>query len=408
MSVLAKTDGEGALPLDGSERRTVPAAGPSAPAAGPSGEVEGGAGSDESLQRAREARIALSLTTEPGDPEVGLSVQRWGAEQAWRRAKAASAKARELPAEAVAEQLRRGQAVGARCVIPGDPQWPSQLDDLGAGTPLLLWVRGAPVRSALLRSVGIVGARSCTRYGREQAETLASDLALRGWSVVSGGAFGIDAAAHLGAMAVGGVTVVVSAAGVDQVYPRAHDRLFGRVIERGAVVSEYPLGAAPLRHRFLARNRLIAALTRGTVIVEAAQRSGARGTAAAASELNRHVMAFPGPVTSDMSVGCHQLIRTAEAVLVCHAGEVIELLSPLSGESDEVTTGEADRTRELLKLLAAKGPLMDTVIAAALSGNPDEVTAQLSAMEGQGILQRHPRGWAVAPAVLERVAHIGW
>lgn len=367
-----------------------------------------GQGDEQSQHRARRARIALSLLAEPGDPEVGLSVQRWGAEQAWQRLRAEKSGAREPAADAVDEQLRRAGALGARCVIPGDPQWPSQLDDLGVGTPLLLWVRGAEVRTALLRSVAIVGARACTRYGREQAETLASDLALRGWAVVSGGAFGIDAAAHVGAMAVGGVTVAVSAAGVDQVYPRAHDRLFSRVIERGAVISEYPLGSAPLRHRFLARNRLIAALTRGTVLVEAAQRSGARGTAAAAATLNRHVMAFPGPVTSDMSTGCHQLIRSSEAVLVSHAGEVIELLSPLAGEIDGTAESGVDHTREVLKLLAAKGPLRESAMAAALAVTPDEVTARLSAMEGQGILLRDQRGWSVVPAVLERVARIGW
>lgn len=390
VSAVADAGGEASLPLD---------------IAGAAGE---GLHRQRDLSESLRARIALSLTTEPGDPEVGFAVQCWGAQQAWERAQASSAKARELAADAVDEQLRRGKALGAVCVVPGDPQWPSQLDDLGAGSPLLLWVRGALVRSALLRSVAIVGARSCTRYGREQAETLASDLALRGWTVVSGGAFGIDAAAHVGAMAVGGVTVVVSAAGVDQVYPRAHDRLFTKVIERGAVVSEYPLGSAPLRHRFLARNRLIAALTRGTVIVEAARRSGARGTASAASALNRHVMAYPGPVTSDMSIGCHDLIRGAEAVLVSHAGEVIELLAPLAGEAGGSVGQEAEQTREILKLLAAKGPMLEPAIASALPGTPDEIAANLSAMEGKGILQRQPRGWAVVPAVLERVAHIGW
>lgn len=397
VSALAETD-DGSLPIE-----HVAAPGGSALSGGGHDSVD-----DTTRQKERHARIALSLTVEAGDPEVALSVQRWGPYEAWERARVASPKARELPTEAVAEQLRRGQAIGARCVIPGDPQWPSQLDDLGVGVPLLLWVRGVDVRTHLLRSVAIVGARSCTRYGREQAETLASDLALRGWTVVSGGAFGIDAAAHAGALAVGGVTVVVSAAGVDQVYPRAHDRLFTRVIQTGAVVSEYPLGSAPLRHRFLARNRLIAALTRGTVIVEAAQRSGARGTASAASALNRHVMAFPGPVTSDMSVGCHHLIQSAEAVLVSHAGDVIEMLAPLAGDEDPETVGEAERTREVLKLLAARGPLMEAAIASALCGSPDEVRAQLSVLEGRGILHRQPRGWAVVPAVLERVAHIGW
>ena len=193
MSALAQPDDEGTLPI------------PAEPLAEEA--------TAEDRLRERRARIALSLVTEPGDAEVGLNVQRWGAVQAWQRVRAESGKARELTADSVHDQLRRAEAVGASCVIPGDPQWPSQLDDLGSGTPLLLWVRGNPVRTALLRSVAIVGARSCTRYGRAQAETLASDLALRGWTVVSGGAFGIDAAAHVGAMAVGGVTVAAEPSG---------------------------------------------------------------------------------------------------------------------------------------------------------------------------------------------------
>lgn len=352
----------------------------------------------------RQARIMLTLASEPGDRSVGMQVRRWGAVQTWQRMKEESAAARNLPNTAADDQLRRARAFGARCVIPGDDQWPSQLDDLQEAAPLLLWVRGLEVRAPLLRSVAIVGARACSRYGRDQAELLATDMALRGWTVVSGGAFGIDAAAHHGALVVGGTTVVISAAGIDQVYPRAHDDLFLRVETSGAVISEYPLGSPPLKHRFLARNRIIAALTRGTVIVEAAQRSGARGTASAAAALNRHVMAFPGPVTSDLSTGCHRLIRDGEAVLVTHAGECLELLTPLAGESDE---SEAP-AKEVLSLLAARGPLLEPAITSALKSRPDEVAVRLSSMEGAGILQRQPRGWVVAPAVLERVASIGW
>lgn len=352
----------------------------------------------------RRARIMLTLASEPGDRAVGAQVRRWGAEQAWQRLQLESTAARNLPSRAADDQLRRAAAFGARCVIPGDAQWPSQLDDLQEAAPLLLWVRGVEVRTALLRSVAIVGARACSRYGREQAELLATDLALRGWTVVSGGAFGIDAAAHHGALAVGGTTVVVSAAGIDQVYPRAHDNLFLRVESSGAVISEYPLGSPPLKHRFLARNRIIAALTRGTVIVEAAMRSGARGTASAATALNRHVMAFPGPASSDLSTGCHRLIRDGEAVLVTHAGDCLELLTPLAGEPDEPESP----AKEVLSLLAARGPLLEPAITSALKGAPEEVAVRLSSMEGAGILQRQPRGWVVAPAVLERVANIGW
>ena len=153
------------------------------------------------------------------------------------------------------------------------------------------------------RSVAIVGSRASTAYGEHVAGELGHQLAERGWTVVSGGAFGIDAAAHRGALAAEAPTVAVLACGVDRPYPAAHGALLHRIAETGLLVSEWPPGAAPHRHRFLVRNRLIAALTRGTVVVEAAARSGAQATARRARKLGRQVLVVPGPVTSAMSVG---------------------------------------------------------------------------------------------------------
>lgn len=186
--------------------------------------------------------------------------------------------------------------------------------------------------TAMVTMVSVVGARACTGYGSYTAGTIGSDLASAGLTVVSGAALGIDAAAHRGALAVDGPTVAVLACGIDRVYPRVHEMLLRAVAERGAVLSELPPGASPTRFRFLHRNRIIAALGVGTLVVEAARRSGSLVTARLAAELGRVVMALPGPVTSDQSVGTHELIRDG-ATLVTGASEVREACSSLTTAS---------------------------------------------------------------------------
>ncbi|MCU1656626.1 MAG: processing protein, partial [Pseudonocardiales bacterium] len=222
---------------------------------------------------------------------------------------------------------------GIRLVVPESDEWPhlafAALERAGwarwrrfdAGDrkisesgepmpPLALWVKGtAELASLGVRSVGIVGARAATAYGEHVTAELAYGLARAGVVVVSGGAFGIDAAAHRSALAGGGQTVLVSAGGIDRAYPPGNAALFARVPDAGLLISESPPGSAPHRHRFLTRNRIIAALSTGTVVVEAAARSGATNTAGHCFTLGRPVMAVPGPVTSAMSVGCHALLR---------------------------------------------------------------------------------------------------
>jgi DNA processing protein len=186
----------------------------------------------------------------------------------------------------------------------------------------------------------VVGARACTSYGEHVAAELGAGLGERGWTVVSGAAFGIDVAAHRGALAGNGGTVAVLACGVDIVYPSAHGRLLRAVRAAGAVVSELPPGARPTKSRFLARNRLIAGLARGTVVVEAAMRSGARNTAGHADDLSRPVMAVPGPVTSPMSAGCHELMRLG-ASLVTDTADVVALVGALGDDAAPERRGEA-------------------------------------------------------------------
>ncbi|WP_344155847.1 DNA-processing protein DprA [Kribbella yunnanensis] len=234
--------------------------------------------------------------------------------------------------------LERAAAVGARFVIPGDDEWPEQVEVLAeagqlsrrAGVPFGLWVRGpAHLRQVLEQSVAIVGARACSSYGSHVAGELAAGLSGKGYAVVSGGAYGIDAAAHRGALSIGGVTVAVLACGVDKSYPRSNSALFSRIVEQGLVVSELSPGCSPSKLRFLARNRLIAAASQGTLIVEAAVRSGALNSAGWAEQCGRPVMAVPGPITSRMSEGSHLLIRERDAVLVTDVPEIIEAVSPL-------------------------------------------------------------------------------
>lgn len=226
------------------------------------------------------------------------------------------------------DDVRVAAVLDARVLVPGDPEWPGCLDDLGA-PPWCLWVRGpARLDEVATRAVALVGARASTAYGDHVTAGLAVDLAGRGFAVVSGAAFGIDAAAHRATLAVDGCTVAVLAGGVDVAYPRANTELIHQVARTGALVSETPPGGAPARMRFLSRNRVIAALSLGTVVVEAGLRSGARSTAKHARELGRHVMAVPGPVESLLSQGCHAEIRMG-AELVTDAAEVVELVGRL-------------------------------------------------------------------------------
>ena len=234
----------------------------------------------------------------------------------------------EVPAPEDVMAFRRS---GIRLICPGDPEWPSQLADLGDAQPYALWLRGsADLRFSCLRSVAIVGSRAATSYGCYVAADFGASVAQRGWSVVSGCAFGIDVSAHRGALsATDGVTIAVLACGVDVPYPAAHADLLDAIAAQGVVASEWPPGRQVSRLRFLVRNRVIAALATGTLVVEAAERSGAVNTARNARDLGRRLMAIPGPISSVMSVGCHRIIRDWQATLVTTADEVLEHLSPL-------------------------------------------------------------------------------
>ncbi len=297
----------------------------------------------------RLARVALNALAEPGDLRFARLCAQIGPERLHQLLAAdqdldgvrsqAAERLRGLEPELILEQAAR---VGIRFVVPGDQEWPDGLDDLDhveplnrmAGAPLGLWVKGPADLGEVLRgSVAVVGSRSATTYGAQVAGDLSAHLAEAGTTVVSGAAYGIDQAAHRGALAVRGVTVAVLACGADRAYPPGHKALLDYVAETGAVVSDLRPGCAPSRHRFLARNRLIAAMTRGTVVVEAAVRSGALNTASWAQRMQRTVMGVPGPVTSAPSEGVHELIRSGAASLVARGEHVRELLAPVGEQT---------------------------------------------------------------------------
>ena len=292
--------------------------------------------------------------------------------------------------------------VGARFVIPGDPEWPTQLDDLGPTRPYGLWLRGAGnLRFACLRSVSLVGSRAASDYGLHVALELAADLAERGFTIVSGGAYGIDARAHRGALAERGTTVAVLACGADVSYPVAHTAMFGDIAANGVIVSEWPPGSRPYRGRFLVRNRVIAALTRGTVVIEAAVRSGALSTARNARELRRHVMAVPGPVTTETSRGCHHILREWGATCVTSADEVAEQIGLIGDDLAQPRRPPVlprdrlgDDARRVLDAIPAHGPGLGPATLAAESGVAvDTAVACLGSLAAGGFIERAPDGW---------------
>ena len=370
----------------------------------------GGSGGPSGAER--EAAIALACLVEPATPGVTEMVAEFGVEEALARVRA-TRRSRQVAGRldpedtpALGDEMSRR---GVRVLLPGDLEFPSQLLDLSE-PPLALWVRGPlDLRVAALRSVAVVGARACTAYGERATAILAGGLAEQGWAVVSGGAFGIDAAAHRAALGVGGPTIAVMACGIDIAYPRSHDALFARIADSGLMISELPPGSQPLKHRFLARNRVIAALSRGTVVVEAARRSGAMATASRALELGREVMAVPGPITSMASSGTNRLLHEGAARAVSEPSEVTTLLladaiNPPASEphaqvgvgsaiSDPRLAGLPAEVRAVLEVLPGRGGRTVEVIAEHAGFAPTVCLAHLGLLEIVGLARRGHSGW---------------
>jgi DNA processing protein len=292
----------------------------------------------------------------------------------------------------VRNALRGAAEVDARLLLPGDRDWPAALDDLGDHAPAVLWVRGEAAHLTACSRVSIVGARAATAYGESIAAELAGDLAATQTVVVSGGAYGIDGAAHRAALGTGGATVAFLAGGADRAYPVGHQQLFDRIRSSGALVSELPCGAAPTKFRFLSRNRLIAALGAATVVVEAGWRSGSLNTAGHASTLARPLGAVPGPVTSAASAGCHRLMREYDAQCVTNAAEVRELMGMDAVDRGAAVTSDPDRTR-LLDALSVRTARPPAELARAAGLPPERVRALLGALSLDGEVAEVDGGW---------------
>lgn len=375
---------------------------------------------------ARRARAwaYLSRVAEPPCRELADLVDRVGPVEAAERVRVGAVAAslvrrtearREI--DSAAEDLDLLHSRGGRLVTADDEEWPGLAFAAFGGTsfggqpvrdkpeghaPLALWVIGPVCLDEVAeRAVAIVGTRASTAYGEHVAGDIATGLAEHEVAVVSGGAYGIDGAAHRAALAAEGLTVAVLAGGVDILYPAGHSALLHRISCNGLLVSEYPPGIRPARYRFLARNRLVAALSGATVVVEAGVRSGAASTAAWARALGRVLCAVPGPVTSTVSIGCHRLLQSG-AELVTRADEVRELVGRAGELADElprpvdVLDALTDSERRVYEALPARGVRTPDEIAVAAGIPSASVLGPLAMLEIAGLVRRDEGRWRLA------------
>jgi DNA processing protein len=373
---------------------------------------------DPELEQVRRARVWLARAAEPGSAAVVCYVARYGPVEAVRRIRSGQAPpavtscaAGRIADDLVDADLAVAVRGGIRPLIPEDPDWPAAaflpmeaatargVPDLAP--PLMLWVCGSLRLDELAdRAVAIVGARTATAYGQHVAADLAYRLSAQGWTVVSGGAFGIDAAAHRGALSAESPTIAVIAGGLQAPYPSGNARLFERIADLGLLLSEWPPDCRPQRHRFLIRNRLIAGLVAGTVVVEAGARSGSRHTARRSRELGRPVMVVPGPVTSAMSVGTHQMARESGARLVTNAAEVLEEVGRLGADLAPRPQGPTaledtldEVSRRVLDGVPVREPSAPESVAREAGVELTAVLRCLPALEVLGLVRCVRGGW---------------
>lgn len=299
--------------------------------------------------------------------------------------------------------------LGGRLITPESEEWPHALDDLQAAAPLCLWVRGTHTVPPAGRMAALVGSRDSTTYGASVTAEFASGLAARGYSIVSGGAYGIDAQAHRAALATaagtaGPATIAILACGIDRYYPAGNEELLRAAASSGLLISEVPPGSSPTRWRFLQRNRLIAALSGVTVVVEARWRSGALNTAHHAAGLGRPVGAVPGSVHSANSAGCHRLLRDGTAVCVTDAADVAELAGPLgSAPSGDDARAQQAPARDhdgltipdllLLDALPRRASTTVDKLSTVAGLSTREVIGGLARLELAGLAARTGEGW---------------
>jgi DNA processing protein len=365
----------------------------------------------------------LSRVAEPPCPELAALVKRVGpmdAADRIRRGHIDDALAKHTEArreiDRAADDLELLARRGGRLITPDNDEWPALAFTAFGGAaaratpcraksqcrpPMVLWALG-PLRldETAQRAAAIVGTRAATAYGEQVTADLAAGLTERDVAIVSGGAYGIDGAAHRATLASEGLTLAVLANGLDIPYPAGHSALLHRIGQHGLLVTEYPPGVRPYRHRFLTRNRLIAAFAGAAVVVEAGLRSGAANTAAWARLLGRPVAAVPGPVTSSASAGCHALLR-AGAELVTRADEVLELVGrvgELAAEPSRPSTpldGLSPAERQVYEALPGRGAATVDQIAVASGLAPAQVFGPLAMLEVAGLAERCDGRWRI-------------
>jgi DNA processing protein len=355
----------------------------------------------------REARWQLSCVAEPGDANLGQRIEAIGATAALAEIRAGTSSLTNATwLQKRLSELKNDwpQRQGlTRYLIPSDDQWPKSLNDLGSRRPVGLFVTGpADLSECLSRSISVVGTRSMTNYGRQATNELCGELAYANLCVVSGAAFGVDAAAHKAALAVGGKTLAVLPGGVNDDYPAANGELLNQIRERGVVISEVPDGSRPTRPRFLQRNRIIAALTPATLVIEAPWRSGALSTARWASSLLRVLLGVPGAITAPMSAGVNRLIRQREAEMVTNHEEILECLAEI-GQCLAHETINAQTTLDLLSgvdsavieaLPTRRGAGVEA-LTQIVDASTSEIVAALGRLELQGLVRHGEHGWVV-------------
>jgi DNA processing protein len=343
---------------------------------GPAGGLSALSLDDDDLIR----QVARSDVAELSAKDIGAARARWAPRTSVVRFRSA---------------LRSARVLKVGLVVPGDSAWPGGVDDLGVHAPAAFWVRGDKRLLSRSPGVAIVGSRAATAYGEQVTAELVNALASRQIVIQSGGAYGIDGTAHLAALAAEGVTVAVLAGGVDRFYPAGNHDLLARVSTHGLVVSEMSCGTSPSRWRFLQRNRILAAMSAATVVVEAGARSGALNTASHARMLGRPLGAVPGPTTSPASVGCLRLIREADVTCVTGADDVVQMIEPLLMSDSWLEPGTAPSAEEvrLLDALTLSRPRREEQLA-QISGLAESVVrATLAVLEMGGTVREREGGW---------------
>lgn len=292
---------------------------------------------------------------------------------------------------AVTEAIIAAHGCGASFINERSPHWPQGLNDLEKHQPRGLWLVGKP-ELLVRKSISFVGSRMASSYGELATAELIGPLVNRGFSVVSGGAYGVDSMAHRAALAMDGATVAVMAGGLDRLYPSGNAALFQQIRQFGCLVSEMPPGSAPTKWRFLQRNRLIAALGLGTVVVEANPKSGAVSTANRALELGRPLGAVPGPINSPGSDGCHRLIRESGAELITHADDILELIGHNSSWADEPLPGLGALETRVNDVIGHSGAGLEQICR---EGGLTKSEAQigLSGLLLAGLVEQDSVGW---------------